>query len=401
MKHPFLFFLLFSFFFLAFSGPCLAVPLEGTYPTIPGTPELTAASTLPQYLNYLFNFGMMIGFTAVVITLIIGGIIYVFSTINPGARAVAKDRISGAITGFGILLFVYIIAVTINPQLVIFKFDWTLPPLTFPPADQGDTSRVDLCIGNNCQTDPLPTGQASFYSLKESASDLNIFTNKINSINIRDYSPSGSCTGANDTCYIAILHDLVNYQGRCQYFSYGACNANIEPFAASASIFKYKPNPSGAGVTFYRNPFGGPGGAFTVENSDIAGIYQAQLKDLTFMGWVPDPNDPSAPPTWGCTVPKKEQDCTAWKFDGTCEIGARRCPTLANKNISSISINGDYAVILLYLAESSASPYQWTACQVYPTVDDIRKGGPHQIKWDYIINHGNSPNWVVILPIKK
>ena len=56
--------------------------------------------------------------------------------------------------------------------------------------------------------------------------------------------------------YVSILYDTVNLQGKCQVIDptnkIQSCKTESSPFANSAAIFQYDPQPKGDGVYFYR-----------------------------------------------------------------------------------------------------------------------------------------------------
>lgn len=92
------------------------VKLETALPPINGQPA--PGSGLPQYINYLFVFGLgLITFLALT-EMIIGGITYILAAGNVVKVEEAKDRIFQALFGVGILLISYLLLRTINPDLV-------------------------------------------------------------------------------------------------------------------------------------------------------------------------------------------------------------------------------------------------------------------------------------------
>ena len=362
----------------------IALALEVQYPTISGQ-TITNNSTLPEYVKYLFNGGMFVGFFAVFISLTIAGVMFFLSPISAGARTNARDRFSGAISGLLILILTYLIITTINPQLSILKLN-SLPPNP-PPAAKTKSPGVYFYNQAGC----LPTDNSAAYYTSP-VQDLGDLKNRVNSVNIMQ--------GANNPGYISILYASINFWGKCLYLNPNNGCQTVSPFASSASIYTYDPNPNGDGVYFYRESyFNKPEGYLKISNSDIAttggSFYLAQLSDLQFTG------DGTS---GGCTVPKKEQDCIKYKTDGQCDDdnGGRKCPTLAGENISSVNIKGNYVVLFFYFGPNDNSDGPWTSCQEFPTTDDINKTGPQQIKWQNIRNNANViPNWVMIMPIKK
>jgi hypothetical protein len=114
------------FFILIIPFFVLAQELEVNYPEIFGEKPETVQYGLPQYVKYIFNFAIAaIGLIAFV-ALIWGGILYLSSAGKPERLREGKDRVFFALIGLIILIFSYIILVTVDPNLLIFEF----PPLT-------------------------------------------------------------------------------------------------------------------------------------------------------------------------------------------------------------------------------------------------------------------------------
>ena len=403
-NNLFLVFLI-SCFFIFYYNSCFGAGLEVAYPTLSAGQTIGSQTPLPDYLKYIFDFGISIGFLATIISLIIAGALYILSPAKPELKASAMDRIYGTITGFIILVLIYLIITTINPGLKVFKISdlTTPPPPPTPPAPAGLYLYTDL----DC-----PVSQDNtFTPLVSSVPDLNDLTNRVKSARISQ--------GNNENnAYIAILYDIINFRGRCQYINpdpNAPCPSTEWQFsqqsdysfgAASVSVYNYNFFPNSGSVTFYRKSFfNKDGGWLKVGPSAIEGIFQEPLNDL---------EDPSNNLTFSgdsiirigdieeneCTVPEKERDCVKWDLNNKCV--EYKCPTLSGENISSIKIDGDYVVALLYWdPDLTQDKYKWLNCQIFPTVDDINKEGPRQIKWEYIRNQNNFPNWVVIFPVKN
>jgi hypothetical protein len=371
--------ILIGFFCLQING-ALAVKLEVQYPILQTGATLTPQSDLAQYLKYIFDLGMFVGFLAVILSLVWAGILYFLSPI-PGTNtlASAKDRVAGAISGLLILILFYLIITTINPHLAIFKLN-RLSDIPPPPPSQQSPS-VNFYNSQNCSdvADKKTTSIPDFGSLK----------NKINSVNIFNNT---------SLSYISILYDITNYWGKCQYINPNElCTPLLSPFAASASIHEYSFSPKG-NVVFNRKPLNGipgkednkRGGFLQIDSSNINRVYVGELEKLYF-GPSNDPND--------CTVPEEEQDCVQWDNKNKCI--KKQCPSLAGENISSIEINGNYIVVLVYFDEKIDTTFSWSYCQEFPTINDVNKEGPKQIKWDAIRNRGQYPNFVVIIPVAQ
>jgi hypothetical protein len=225
--------LFFLIVFIILNTDVCFAQLEVKYPTISGQ-TITSDAEFPEYAKYLFNLGMFIGFFSVFISLIISGVTYIVSNISIDARANAKDRASGAISGLLILVLTYLIVTTINPQLSFFYLN---------KIDNNSTSEeekkdpgVYLNESSDCSGDTNPK--------TENLSDLGLQKNKIRSVNIEQNTVS-------KISYVSILYGNPNFRGKCQYANPNdsACT-KVEPFAMSASIHQYDSSPNGDGVYF-------------------------------------------------------------------------------------------------------------------------------------------------------
>ena len=386
------FFAIFLFLFFVLTNDFASAKLEAPYPQIAGK-TVTSASSLPDFAIYLFSAGMAIGFSAVFISLIWAGVLYFLSPISAQIKSDAKDRIGGAISGLLILLLTYLIVTTINPDLKTFRLS-LLPPLTALPSPKIEISGVLFYNSDGCteNTNPANTDETTPINTY-SISDLGDLKNRVRSVKIIQDS---------DESYISILYENVDFWGKCLYLDPNTpCQSALDPdfrdvFADSASIYRYDFNPTGNGVSFYRNPyFDKSGGVLEITNNQIKsgdggdGLYTKRLDELYFI------NDKQK-----CTVPEEEQDCIKYDEKGKCS--KRRCPSLAGENISSVEIKDDYLVLFTYAGPGlECADVMADLCQEFPTPDDENKDGPQQIKWEHIRNDGEGiPNCVIIVPIK-
>ena len=114
MRKTRIIFIVFLFLFIPF--PFFAQEIE--YPAIPGAPAITATSTFPAYVKYIFNFVVVIsGFIALAV-MVWGGILHLTSAGDPSQMSEARNKIFAGLLGLVILLSSYLILYTINPQLV-------------------------------------------------------------------------------------------------------------------------------------------------------------------------------------------------------------------------------------------------------------------------------------------
>lgn len=358
--------------------------LEVKYPTI-REQTITQDTELPKYLKYVFDFGILVGFAGVFISLVIAGIQYLFSPFNANSQASAKDRIGGAISGLLILALLYLIMTTINPALTIFRLN-SLPEVPTPPPDTDQAPGLYLYKSTGCSDD-------------ENAAHIINSTNNLDNINIDNKAVSGKIVHDVDSqvYYISVIYDHSDFWGRCFYINpnntnnpnnpASDCQNTINPltnspYASSASVYQYDFNPNGDGVYFYRKSFFNPqGGQLKISNSQINGIYEGYLSDLFFED-----------------VPEEEKDCIRYDQNNICI--EKKNPTLAGENISSIRIKGDYIVLLVYIGPNETWEGPWYSCQSFPTQDDVNKTGPQQIKWRPIRNNeGVIPNYILIMPV--
>lgn len=390
-------FCFFAFFFIGFFFLALnrvsAAGLEVQYPSLAGQ-TLSPETKLPDYVLYLFNAGMFLGFFSVFISLIIAGVMYLLSPAKPDLLTSAKDRVSGAISGLLILALTYLIITTINPQLSILT-------LTSAPS--------------NPQPPPAEARQPGVYFYKSGCPNNSVLA-KTSSITEFDTSLKNQITSADivrapGNIYISILYQNPNFWGQCKYISGNSPCATVGNFATSASIYKYNPDSNGGGVYFYRKSyFNTQGGYLFISDDEIknANVKAFNLNKLYFTGTTSSNK---------CNVPEEEQNCIKYDSNGLCAKDGRTCPSLAGENISSVKItSGDYLVLFVYRGPKDDDKGPWTSCQEFPTTADVNKTGPQQIKWQNIRNSSglvinsagvatNSgavvPNYVAIIPIQK
>jgi hypothetical protein len=369
---------------------------------VPNPPAAGVNTPLPIYLKWAFDVGMALGFLSVLVSLMIGGVFYVLSPVSTAMRSKSREWISGAVTGFIILILLYLIITAIYPALANFGIGGG--KFTVTPAQPSSTNRphgVYFYEGNNCAANAKPaTGNIPNFA--------NFSTNPLGSVSIVQ-------NDREKVYYISIIYTRPGYYGKCQYINPNAnCDSINLTSVGSASVYRYSRKPQGT-VTFYRHAAGGgksfdrEGGYLTIPAARIGEIYFKNLKELSFTG-----DHLESPNVDDCTVPKDEQDCKKYDKKGNCT--ERKCPTLAGKNISAIQISGNFLVVLEYFGQNVQGGTIADFCQAYPKEGEINEVGPKQIKWDHInldsdilsINGGQQnnrvefhPNYVLIIPIEK
>ena len=95
--------------------------LSKVCPLTPVTYQVGDTASIPwiaQCIQGAFKYSLLMGSLLAVLMMIIGGVMYIISGVNPGGVATAKKMITNPLYGLVILLTSYIILNTINPDLV-------------------------------------------------------------------------------------------------------------------------------------------------------------------------------------------------------------------------------------------------------------------------------------------
>ena len=120
--------------------PGFAFALETHYPSIFGL-SVNDTSTFPEYARYFFNLGVVAAGFIAVLVILAGGVYWLISFGRGKFTDEGKEWVKSGALGLLIVLSSYLIAYTINPDLVIFKLS------NLPGIGGG---------GNN--TSPIPPG---------------------------------------------------------------------------------------------------------------------------------------------------------------------------------------------------------------------------------------------------
>lgn len=105
-------------------------------------------------VQYFYEWGVFIGGIAAFISLLFGGFLYLTSAGDPGRVSEAKDRMTSALIGLVLLLSIYLILNTINPELTVL----TAPIVNSPDSALSapcDTN-ADCSVNYECKDDPTP-----------------------------------------------------------------------------------------------------------------------------------------------------------------------------------------------------------------------------------------------------
>lgn len=141
-----------------------ALAWEVTWPEIPGTEFVIGdrcpatgcpPADLPGFIAYIFTLALVTAGIVALGMLTWGAVQFVASAGFPSMRSEAKNRMTGAVTGLLLLLAVYIILNTINPELVMpglglgpGNFDAPIPGMMTATVSEG----VFLYTSDNCDT---------------------------------------------------------------------------------------------------------------------------------------------------------------------------------------------------------------------------------------------------------
>ena len=114
------------------SGNSSYVPLQNIQ--LPNGNKLYDASSIAEYLQIIYSFGVAIAGGLAVIMIVFGGIEYMLAEAFTNKTA-AKNRITAALIGLLLALCSYALLYTINPELVKLKFN--LSQTTVPNSSDG------------------------------------------------------------------------------------------------------------------------------------------------------------------------------------------------------------------------------------------------------------------------
>ncbi|MCD6550121.1 fibronectin type III domain-containing protein [bacterium] len=116
-----------------------AKALELHWPPAPGGKTLDDTSTLVDFVDYAYRWGVLLGGLAAFIALIIAGFQYLTSVGDPNKIKDARDRIISALIGLALLFGSYIIISILNPDLLRLS----LPTTNIGNLGAGQWSKQD------------------------------------------------------------------------------------------------------------------------------------------------------------------------------------------------------------------------------------------------------------------
>ncbi len=92
----------------------------------------TTVSSLSDYLQTVFSFGISLAGILAVASIVVGGVQYITAYGNPGAVGAARERIKQALLGLLLAICAWLILYTINPDLV--RGTLNVPKLVLPSS---------------------------------------------------------------------------------------------------------------------------------------------------------------------------------------------------------------------------------------------------------------------------
>lgn len=230
--------------------------LEIKYPEAFG--KITTETGLPEYVKYIFNFAVGIGCLIAFAALVYGGILYLTSAGSPSVMGDAKNQIFSAILGLAILLFSYVILVTINPQLTIIKIEKIEPgKIEIKPLSaigvylfEKDYKEKEQCVPD------VKNGKC--LRVREDIADLKPpgFNDTVRKIKF---------TNDDNNKFWAILHEDTDFEGQCKIF--------FEDKDEIRGTDKYGTVDKPSSVTVFRKGEAGAGDYVTVcSQPDFTGV---------------------------------------------------------------------------------------------------------------------------------
>ncbi|MFQ6049465.1 MAG: hypothetical protein ACE5J0_00250 [Candidatus Paceibacterales bacterium] len=189
--------------------------LEINWPASPGGTQLTDTTTLPQMVQYFYEWGITIGGIATFFALVMAGFQYLTSIGRPEAMRAAMGRIQSAIFGLVLLLTSWLVLNTINPELTTLR-----TPSISPPS--GSLEEIEFNLSTSpCEKAILydQTGnEGNFVELTPGGGCLNLggapLNGVVQSIDIRGScvlnlfpSTDSTCSGTDPTRTITFTSD--------------------------------------------------------------------------------------------------------------------------------------------------------------------------------------------------
>lgn len=187
-KKNIIFILLLFFLLICFNFVFAQAELEIKYDDIPGASTPTAKGGIPDYVKYIFNYIIAGAGLTALWYLLEAGVRYLTSAGDPEKIKNAKKQISAVFLGTIILLFSYLILITINPELVSFNLSGLtqIPEAQLPQTPISPLSTSDL-LGR----------------IKEMTKTIRKIPDEINSMaeKIQELTNECDCANAQSLCF--------------------------------------------------------------------------------------------------------------------------------------------------------------------------------------------------------
>ena len=139
--------------------------LELSYPKIPGLPDITQDTQLPDLINYIFGLFVAISGIIAFAALVFAGFLFLTSGANPMLRLQARRRLTQVFTGLLLLLGIFIVLNTINPDLTRLTQPGIAPQIPSSPSvlqEPAPIFEADVFDGDKLSGGPR-YGGAVFY----------------------------------------------------------------------------------------------------------------------------------------------------------------------------------------------------------------------------------------------
>ncbi len=361
--------LILIFGLLFIGGQALA---QGSLTDLPAHPSSNA--DIETYLEWVFKFGIAVGYTAVLVAFVISGALFSGAFGSPAIQGKAKEWLQGAISGLIIFTFLYFILATVNPKLAFFRIGKPID-YTLSPEDENAPAGVYFYETADCTGEfhYLPIGRANNLQFPAVMRSMKV-------INEKD-------GGAGQELWVGI-YDGADFMRKCRGNYGSSCQPTTLDSSRILSTIVARREQGSAKITFYRNPTHTEDGGWVTLSP---GYYR--LAEVYFDGKGGGKSSNSDQ----CTVPEDQQDCVEWDTLGKCK--KRQCPSLF-ENIASLKIEDKAVVILGYTKQPGKLPIEF--CQTYPIQNDKNQIGPKQVKWDTINSFpGIFPNELYIIDTKE
>lgn len=116
--------------------------LETDWPAAPGGIDLTGESALPEFVAYVFRWGVLLAGLAAFFMLVFGGFKYLTSVGDSMKMNEARERIISAILGLVLVLSSFLILTFLNPELTVLNLPSRTPQGFSPGSFSEGTTKA-------------------------------------------------------------------------------------------------------------------------------------------------------------------------------------------------------------------------------------------------------------------